>query len=83
MEVLRGSAYKYDLFYSNGWTSGTHSNPIKLSLEDAIDLGSKIKNAIINGAEILENNKNTDSLETYKKLVSNLQIFHIFLRLGF
>lgn len=66
--IKGGSAYKYDLFYSNGWTSGTHSNPIKLSLEDAIDLGSKIKNAIINGAEILENNKNTDSLETYKKI---------------
>lgn len=66
--IKGGNAFKYDLFYSNGWTTGTPSNPIKLSEKDAIDLGNRIKAAIINGVEILENNKNADSLTSYKEI---------------
>lgn len=66
--IKGGNAYKYDIFYNENWITGTHNKPIKLSESEAIELGTKIRNSIIEGAKILECNKSNLNMETYKEI---------------
>ena len=53
-----GSAFKYSLFKSNKnnqWTSGSTINPRILTEQEAIDIGTKIRDALVNSVKYIEN----------------------------
>lgn len=69
-----GSAYKFGLYKKKdgGWESGSSIKPIYLSEEEAIQVGTKIRDAIVKGAKYIETAK-LDTIEDYKNLESKLE----------
>ena len=71
--IRGGNAYKYGLFYKEGWWyTGSKYNPTKLELEDAIKLGTEIRDNIVTGASILEKYSDADNIDEYKKIYDEL-----------
>ena len=73
--VAGGSAYKYGLFYShkeNSWMTGSGQKKIKLSESEAIDLGTKIRDQIVQGAEIIKGYGELNSIKDYADLQAKL-----------
>ena len=69
-----GSAYKYSLFKSNEthkWTSGAPKHPKILDESEAIEIASKICDAIVNGAKHIEKAK-LESVSDYAQLENDL-----------
>ena len=69
-----GSAFKYSLFKSgknNKWTTGSSKKQVILTESEAIEIGSKIRDAIVNGARYIEN-AILDSVSDYIKLENGL-----------
>lgn len=70
-----GSAYKYGLYYSadkESWMSGSARNPKTLTLEDAIVLGTKIRNEILEGVKVIEAAGDLSELKDYAELNTKL-----------
>lgn len=70
-----GSAYKYGLYYSadkQSWMAGSSRNPKVLSLEDAITLGTKIRNEILEGVKVIESAGELSELKDYAELNTKL-----------
>ena len=73
-----GSAFKYSLFKSNRtnkWTTGSSKKQITLTEPDAIEIGTKIRDAIVNGARYIENadlNSVYDYIKLEKELINNI-----------
>lgn len=73
--IKSGTAYKYGLHYSqkNGsWATGTGRNPQLLSEEEAIELGTKIRDNLVAGVEVLEELKDIQFVDDYEELYSRL-----------
>lgn len=73
--VAGGSAYKYGLFYSHkeqSWMTGSGQKKKKLSQDEAIELGTKIRNQLVEGAEIIANYGPLDSIKDYAELQAKL-----------
>ena len=69
-----GSAYKYSLFKSNAtqqWMAGSSKNHKALSEREAIEVGTKIRDALVNGAKHIENT-NFDSIDEFNHLEEEL-----------
>ena len=69
-----GSAYKYSLFKSgktHEWNSGSSRKQKILTESEAIEVGSKIRDAIVNGAKHIENAK-LESVSDYVQLENDL-----------
>ena len=69
-----GSSFKYSLFKSsktNKWTTGSAKKQKILTESEAIELGSKIRDAIVNGARYIEN-ADLNSVSDYIKLENEL-----------
>ena len=69
-----GSAYKYSLFKSgktHQWTSGSSRKQKVLTESEAIEVGSKIRDAIVNGARHIENAK-LETVSDYIQLENDL-----------
>ena len=69
-----GSAYKYSLFKSgktHQWTSGSSRKQKVLTESEAIEVGSKIRDAIVNGARHIEKAK-LESVSDYIQLENDL-----------
>lgn len=76
--ISGGSAYKFGLFYhkkNNCWTAGTPIHPIELTEEEAIELAGKIRDSLVEGAEIMQNSI-CNSREDYEALYEKVK--HIF-----
>lgn len=70
--IKGGSSIKFGLYYSNNNNWKTDPNTI-LTEEQAIQLGSEIRDNIIKGAEIFEQYKNQElTKEVYKKILDSL-----------
>lgn len=70
-----GSAYKYGLYYSadkQSWMAGSSRNPKVLSIEDAITLGTKIRNEILEGVKVIESAGELSELKDYAELNTKL-----------
>lgn len=70
-----GSAYKFMLFFHSekqSWVTGTGQKSVNLSVSEAIALGQEIRDALVKGASIIENNTNLNSLEDYLALYNQL-----------
>ncbi len=69
-----GSAYKYSLFKANKnhqWTTGSAKNQKGLTEQEAIEIGSKIRDALVNGARHIEK-ISLDSIEEFSNLEDDL-----------
>ena len=68
-----GSAFKYYLFkYQNEvWRIGSSSNNKDITEDEAIQIGTKIRDAIVNGAKYIKST-NLTSIKDYKNLESQL-----------
>ena len=70
-----GSAFKYSLFKSNTthqWTTGAPQKQKILTEQEAIEVGSKIRDAIVNGAKHIEK-LDLNSVSDYIQLEKDLQ----------
>lgn len=73
--VAGGSAYKYGLFYSgdkNSWMAGSSRKQQMLTQEQAIELGTQIRNELVSGAEIIAKFGPINELNDYAKLYAKL-----------
>ena len=78
--IKGGTAFKYSLFKSNKnqqWVSGSSLNQISLTVDEAIEEGTKIRDALVKGADLIEKTdlntiKDYDNLENeLNKIFSN------------
>ena len=73
--VAGGSAYKFNLFYQkkkSSWVTGSSAKPKTLTLDEAIVLGTEIRNAIVEGAKIIAANQTLTDAEGYNNLYNQL-----------
>ena len=73
--VAGGSAYKYGLFYShkeNSWMTGSGQKKIRLSETEAIALGTKIRDQLVQGAEIIAGYGSLNNIKDYAELQAKL-----------
>jgi hypothetical protein len=73
--IKSGTSYKYGLHYSQknkSWATGTGRNPQFLTEEEAIELGTQIRDNLIAGAELIHDIGAFNTLEEYQKLYDDL-----------
>lgn len=73
--IKSGTAYKYGLHYSKKnqrWATGSGKNPRFLTADEAVELGTEIRDYLVAGAEVLRKYDSIDTLEDYKKLFKEL-----------
>lgn len=73
--IKSGTSYKYGLHYSQknkSWATGTGRNPQFLTEEEAIELGTQIRDNLIAGAELIHDIGAVNTLEEYQKLYDDL-----------
>lgn len=68
--IKGGNAYKYGLYYSSQgqWMTGSHQKPRQLTEEEAIEVGTKLRDHLVAGAKAIKTYGTLSSLEDYKKL---------------
>lgn len=74
--IAGGSSFKYVMFKRNSdkrWVTGNPQNPTILSIEEAIDLGRKLRDALVSGAKLIHNLPDNASLEDYIDLQNRLE----------
>lgn len=73
--IKGGSAYKYGLYYSTTgkWTAGTNQNPKILNEEEAIALGTRMRDQLVAGANIISDFDGLNTIDDYKKLYEMLK----------
>ena len=73
--IKSGTSYKYGLHYSQknkSWATGTGRNPQFLTEEEAIELGTQIRDNLIAGVELIHDIGAVNTLEEYQKLYDDL-----------
>ena len=73
--IKSGTSYKYGLHYSkknNSWATGSSAKPIFLQEEEAIELGTQIRDYLIAGAEIVKNAGELLKVEDFRALYNEL-----------
>lgn len=73
--IKGGSAYKYGLYFASDgrWTGGSHHNPEKYSLDEAIEVGTTLRDHLVAGAKAIGEFGEISTIEDYKKLYSILR----------
>ncbi len=73
--ISGGTAYKYGLFFSsNGtWMTGSSRKPQTLSEDEAVVLGTKIRDRLVAGAKAIADYGVLETIEDYKKLYEILK----------
>ena len=72
--IKGGNAYKYGLYYSTqgAWMTGSHQKPRQLTEEEAIEVGTKLRDHLVAGANAIKEYGPLSTLEDYKKLHKTL-----------
>ena len=73
--IKSGTAYKYMLFFSDkldSWVTGTAKAPKVLSLDEAVGLGTVIRDRLVAGGEYLSKYSDDLSLADYEKIENDL-----------
>ena len=74
--IAGGSAYKFGLFYHKKhrcWTTGSPNKSQQLTEEEAIKVAATIRDALVQGAKLIEAHKDIDTIEGYEQLYTQLQ----------
>lgn len=68
--IKGGNAYKYGLYYSSqgAWMTGSHQKPRQLTEEEAIEVGAKLRDHLVSGANAIKEYGSLTTLEDYKNL---------------
>lgn len=68
--IKGGNAYKYGLYYSTQgqWMTGSHQKPRHLTEEEAVEVGTKLRDHLVAGAKAIKEYGTLASLDDYKKL---------------
>jgi MoxR-like ATPase len=71
--IKNGNAFKYPLFKRNGtWMTGTARNPKELQLDEAIIIGVKVRDGLVNAVKAIKESLPLESVEQYLSLYSKL-----------
>ncbi|WHE06023.1 AAA family ATPase [Thermoanaerobacterium thermosaccharolyticum] len=73
--ISGGSSYKFIMFKrsSDGkWVTGNPQNPTILSVDEAVELGRKVRDALVAGANLIDKLSDDASIEDYIKLQEQL-----------
>lgn len=73
--IKSGTSYKYGLHYSQknkSWATGSANKPQFLTEDEAVELGTQIRDYLILGCEIIKDYGEINSLEDYSKLYLEL-----------
>lgn len=73
--IKSGTSYKYGLHYSkknSSWATGTSTNPVLISEEKAIELGTQIRDYLVAGAELISETSNLVTENDYLQLYNDL-----------
>lgn len=73
--IKSGTSYKYGLHYSKKnqtWASGTSQNPDFISEDEAIIVGTEIRDYLVSGARVLEEYQMLDSLKQFNEVYERL-----------
>lgn len=73
--IKSGTSYKYGLHYSkknNSWATGSSVKKTLLSEEEAIELGTQIRDYLLDGVEIIQATGEVHTLEEYNSLYNDL-----------
>lgn len=73
--IKGGTAYKYGLFFSSQgcWMTGSHQKPQTLSEEEAVLVGTQIRDRLVAGAKAIEEFGEVTTIEDYKNLYISLR----------
>lgn len=68
--IKGGNAYKYGLYYSSqgSWMTGSGQKPRQLTEEEAIEVGAKLRDHLVAGANAIKEYGPLTTLDDYKKL---------------
>lgn len=68
--IKGGNAYKYGLYYSTqgAWMTGSHQKPRQLTEEEAIEVGTKLRDHLVAGANAIKEYGPLVTIDDYKKL---------------
>lgn len=68
--IKGGNAYKYGLYYSTqgAWMTGSHQKPRQLTEEEAIEVGAKLRDHLVAGANAIKEYGSLATIDDYKKL---------------
>lgn len=73
--ISGGSSFKYIMFKrnkDNKWVTGNPQDPTVLSIDEAIELGRKLRDSLVAGSQFIERLDINASIEEYIKLQENL-----------
>lgn len=73
--IRGGSAFKYPMYFdkdSSMWISGTKANPKQLTLDEAIILGTAVRDGLVKAVNIIQKAQPIESIEDYLSLYTNL-----------
>lgn len=73
--VAGGSSFKYGLFYKNdkkSWMAGASRKPRLVSVNEAISIGTEIRDEIVAGAKVISNYGAITQLKDYASLYAQL-----------
>lgn len=73
--ISGGSSFKYIMYKrsSDGqWVTGNPQNPTSLSIDEAIELGREIRNALVAGTKLIDSFSENAGIEDYIKLQEKL-----------
>ena len=73
--IKSGTAYKYGLHYSkkhDSWAAGAPRDTKLLSVDEAIELGTQIRDYLVDGADVISKYESTETIEDYKALQKEL-----------
>lgn len=74
--IAGGSSFKFGLFYSleqNSWITGSSNSPSKITTEQAIEVGTRIRDTLLKGTAIIAEHKNFATPDDYYNLGEKLQ----------
>lgn len=73
--IKGGSSYKYGLYFASDgkWTGGSHHNPEKYTLEEAIEIGTNIRDRLVAGAKAIAEFGEISTIDDYKRLYAILR----------
>ncbi len=68
--IKGGNAYKYGLYFSTqgAWMTGSHQKPRQLTEEEAIEVGTKLRDHLVAGAKAIKEYGSLATIDDYKKL---------------
>lgn len=68
--IKGGTSYKYGLFFSSQgqWMTGSHQRPRQLTTEEAIAVGTKLRDHLVAGAQAIAEFGELSTIDDYKKL---------------